>query len=337
MSKLSQRIRLWTAIVIAAAVLGGSGCGKAPDVAPANSQRAAGDGRYTIVTTCGMVTDIVRQVAGDRAEVKGLMGAAVDPHLYKPDRSGVQQLMAADVVFYVGLALEGRMTDLFAKVGRADKPVYAVTEGIDESFLREPPEFAGHYDPHLWMDVSAWSQCVAFVAEALSEYDPAGAEYYQENAAEYREQLEELDAYAKRAIGSIPKDQRVLVTAHDAFGYFGRAYELEVRSVQGLSTESEASLDDINQLVDFMTENKIRAIFVESSVPEKNIEAIVEGARHKGWELAVGGVLFSDAMGPEGSYEGTYIGMIDHNVTKIAQALGGEVPSRGWQGKLREE
>ncbi|MDA1055338.1 MAG: zinc ABC transporter substrate-binding protein [Planctomycetota bacterium] len=290
---------------------------------------------YQIVTTSGMVTDIVRQVAGDRATVTGLMGEGVDPHLYKPTRNDVKQLLGADVVFYSGLMLEGRMGDNFTSLARNGKPVYPITEEIDHEFLREPAEFAGHFDPHVWMDVSAWSQCVAFIAKALGEYDTANADFYITNAAAYREQLTGLDDYARQSIATIPQDRRVLVTAHDAFGYFGRAYVIDVRSVQGLSTESEAAVRDINNLVEFVVTNKIPAIFVESSVSEKNVRAIIEGAAQQGWDVKIGGELFSDAMGKPGSYEGTYIGMIDHNVTIITRSLGGEAPQGGLNGKLQ--
>lgn len=290
-----------------------------------------------IVTTCGMVTDIVQQVAGDDAQVTGLMGAGVDPHLYKPTRSDVQQLLAADVVFYSGLTLEGKMGDTFAKIGRSGKPVFAVTEGIEESYLREPEEFAGHTDPHVWMDVKAWSACVQFVADSLAQFDPKHATEYQQRAKAYREQLTGLNDYVRQTIQTIPEQQRVLVTAHDAFGYFSRAYGIPVRSAQGLSTESEAGLNDINALIEFIAERKLQAIFVESSVNPKNIQAIVEGVESRGANVSIGGELFSDAMGPADTYEGTYVGMIDHNATTIARALGGEAPAAGWQGKLKTE
>jgi manganese/zinc/iron transport system substrate-binding protein len=315
-----------------------SGCGapSSADAPRATAQaRSPSDGLYKVVTTCGMVTDIVQIVAGDRADVTGLMGEGVDPHLYKPTRNDVKQLTDADVIFYSGLMLEGRMGDTFARVARSGKPVYAVTEGIDESFLREPEEFAGHWDPHVWMDVSAWSQCVEFVAQALSEFDPTHASEYRERAAEYRALLEELDDYTRRVIASIPQMQRVLVTAHDAFGYFSRAYGIEVKSVQGLSTESEAGVDDVNRLVDFIVERGLQAIFIESSVSQKNIEAVIEGAAQRGSQVQIGGELFSDAMGAPGTYEGTYVGMIDHNVTTIARALGGAASAGGMLGKLR--
>lgn len=289
---------------------------------------------YQIVATCSMVTDIVQQVAGDKANVTGLMGEGVDPHLYKPTRNDVRELMGADVVFYSGLSLEGRMGDNFTSLARSGKPVYAITEEIDPDYLREPPEFEGHFDPHVWMDVSAWSECVSFVAKALGEFDTANADFYLTNAEAYRAELAKLDDYARQSIATIPPDRRVLVTAHDAFGYFARAYTIDVRSVQGLSTESEAAVQDINKLVQFMVDKKIPAIFVESSVSEKNIRAIIEGAGEQGWEVKIGGELFSDAMGKPGTYEGTYLGMIDHNVTILTRALGGEAPAGGLNGKL---
>ncbi len=319
---------------LACCLAGLSGCNGGRATAPGNAAGNAPTGKYTIVTTCGMVTDIVDQVAGDRANVVGLMGTGVDPHMHKPGRSDIDWLTKADVIFYSGLMLEGKMTDLFSKMSKEKRPVYAVTAGVDKAYLREPPEFEGHFDPHVWMDVSAWSECVAFVAETLGTYDPSSAAVYQANAERYREQLQSLEQYVRQSIQTIPADQRVLITAHDAFGYFGRAYGIEVRSVQGLSTESAAAVDDINRLVDFIVNHKITAIFVESSVSSKNIEAIIEGAAHRGWQVETGGELYSDAMGPPGSYEGTYIGMIDHNATVITRALGGDAPARGWQDKL---
>jgi manganese/zinc/iron transport system substrate-binding protein len=289
---------------------------------------------YTIVTTCGMVTDIVRTVAGEKATVNGLMGEGVDPHLYKPTRDDIAALVKADMVFYSGLMLEGRMTDAFLKVSRRGTPVFAVTELLDEKFLLEPEEFAGHTDPHVWMDVQGWMQAVQVVGRSLAEQDAPNAAYYTKNAEACIARLAELDAYAKKAMASIPPTRRVLITAHDAFNYFGRAYGIEVRGIQGISTESEAGVSDINKLVDFLVERKIPAIFVESSVSDKNIRALVEGCKSRGHAVKIGGELFSDAMGGPGTYEGTYIGMIDHNVTTIVRALGGEAPAGGFQGKL---
>lgn len=289
---------------------------------------------YTIVTTCGMVTDIVRNVAGTNAVVSGLMGEGVDPHLYKPTRDDVAKLLKADVVFYSGLMLEGRMTDTFLKIARRGTAVFAVTELLDEQYLLEPEEFKGHTDPHVWMDVRGWIEAVKVTASSLGEVDAANAASYSANSQRLIKELEELDAYAKKAVASIPEDRRVLITAHDAFNYFGRAYGIEVRGIQGISTESEAGVADINNLVDFITENKIPAVFVESSVSDKNARALIEGCQARGHAVRIGGLLYSDAMGKPGSYEGTYVGMIDHNVTTVVRALGGEAPERGFKGAL---
>ncbi|MDQ3439335.1 MAG: zinc ABC transporter substrate-binding protein [Planctomycetota bacterium] len=289
---------------------------------------------YTVVTTVGMVRDIVQRVAGDKATVSGVIGSGVDPHLYKPTRSDVAALLGADVVFYSGLMLEGKMVDTFVKLSRDGKPVFAVTETIDESLLISPPEFAGHHDPHVWMDVSKWMKGIDAVAEALAKYDPANDSTYRANAKSYLAQLAKLHEYAITSIGSIPQKQRVLITAHDAFNYFGDAYKIDVRGIQGLSTESEAGLQDLNKLVQFIVDTDVKAVFVESSVAEKNVRALIEGAKARGKSVTIGGTLFSDAMGNEGSYEGTYVGMIDHNVTTITRALGGQAPEKGMQGKL---
>jgi manganese/zinc/iron transport system substrate-binding protein len=304
-------------------------CGLPPALAPASPPR-----KHQIVTTVGMVTDIVSQVAGDRAEVRGLVASGIDPHLYKPTRNDVAALQSADAVFYSGLVLEGKMTDALVRLARNGKKVYAVTELLDEKYLLEPPEAPGHHDPHVWMDVAAWSRAVEAVAAALAEFDPEGAEHYRANAGRYQEQLARLDAYVREVIATVPERQRVLITAHDAFNYFGRAYNVKVMGVQGISTESEAGLEDIKRLVDFIVAHDVQAVFVETSVAERNVRALIEGARARGKTVRIGGTLYSDAMGPPGAYEGTYIGMIDHNATTIARALGGKAPERGLNGKL---
>ncbi len=291
------------------------------------------NGTYRIVTTTGMVADIVRRVAGERAEVVNLMGEGVDPHLYTPTRSDMAQLLEADLVFYSGLMLEGQMTDTLEQA-RQSRPVVAVTESIDKRYLLDHAEYANQPDPHVWMDVAAWSKCVEVVGDTLAEFDPEHADEYRANATAYLAQLDKLDAYVKRVIASVPEGRRVLITAHDAFGYFGRANHLKVMGIQGISTESEAGLDDINRMVKFLVDHKVGAVFVESSVSEKYVRALIEGAGSHGHTVTIGGELFSDAMGAAGTYEGTYIGMIDHNATTIARALGGEAPARGYQGKL---
>jgi manganese/zinc/iron transport system substrate-binding protein len=288
---------------------------------------------YKVTTTVGMVNDIVRNVAGDKARTTAIMGAGVDPHLYKPTRDDVAAMISSDVIFYSGLMLEGKMADTLIKVGR-NKPVYAVTELIDEKFLLEPEDFGGHYDPHVWMDPSAWAKAVEAVGKSLAEFDPKNAAEYKKNAAAYAAKCEELHAYGKKVLATVPEEARVLISSHDAFNYFGRAFNLKVMGVQGISTESEAGLQQINGLVDFIVKNNVKAVFVESSVSPKNIEALVGGVKARGKDLKIGGELFSDAMGAEGTYEGTYLGMLDHNITLVTRALGGEAPAKGLGEKL---
>jgi len=287
---------------------------------------------YKALATVGMVADIVKQVAGDKAEVTQIIGAGVDPHLYNPTRGDVAALIKSDVIFYAGLLLEGQMTDILVKISRR-RPVNAVTERLREDDLIRDAQ-SGHQDPHVWMDVSRWKLAVKVVVEALVAFDPANDDVYRRNGDRYQDQLQELDDYVRRVIATIPERQRILVTAHDAFNYLGRAYGIEVLGIQGLSTESEAGLKDINRIVDLLVNRRVPAVFVESSVSDKNVRALIEGAASRGHQVIVGGELFSDAMGAAGTYEGTYVGMIDHNATVIAQALGGRAPAGGMQGKL---
>ncbi|HMP74141.1 MAG TPA: zinc ABC transporter substrate-binding protein [Kiritimatiellia bacterium] len=289
-----------------------------------------GERPIRVVATVGMIGDLVEQVAGDRAEVVTLIGAGMDPHSYKVTRRDVARLSEADVVFYNGLLLEGRMGDVLARIGRSGKPVIAVAERLDASLRLEDPEAKGKDDPHLWMDVGLWSGALEVIAEALGAFDPVDAERYRARAREARATLLELDEAVRRAMQTIPEARRVLVTAHDAFQYFGRAYGMEVMGIQGISTESEAGLRDINRLVGVLVERGIGAVFVETSVADKNVRALVEGARARGHTVKIGGELFSDAMGLPGTYEGTYVGMMDHNATTVTRALGGTVGESGW-------
>jgi len=309
-----------------AATLALASCGPgASDAGDGAAGEASAERPFKVVSTVGMITDVVRNLVGEHAEVEGLIGEGVDPHLYKPTRGDLVKLREADIIFYNGLLLEGQLTDALEAQAAAGKPVRAVTELIVENpdyLLTEDGE-SQLADPHVWMDVGGWMKGVPVIAEALADFDPENATDYAANAAAYLEKLERLDAYAERVIATIPENQRVLVTAHDAFRYLGRAYGIEVRGIQGISTESEAGVRDLERLVDFIVENEIPAVFAESSVADKNVRALVEGARARGHEVAIGGELFSDAMGEPGTYEGTYIGMIDHNVTTIARALGG--------------
>ncbi|MDQ2105914.1 metal ABC transporter solute-binding protein, Zn/Mn family [Azospirillum isscasi] len=290
--------------------------------------------RPVIVATTGMVADLVRAVAGDRAAVEALMGEGVDPHLFKPTRSDTVRLLRADAVFISGLHLEGKMTGAFDRLRESGKPVVALGEAVPEDRLLSPPEFEGAHDPHIWMDVGMWARTLPAIRDGLTRLDPAGAETYARNAGAYGEELARLDAYARRILSSIPRKARILVTAHDAFNYLGRAYGIEVRGIQGISTESEAGLRIIEELAALLADRGVPAVFPETSVSDRNVRALVEGAGARGHPVTLGGALFSDAMGAPGSYEGTYIGMIDHNVTTIARALGGDAPAGGFQGKL---
>ena len=283
------------------------------------------EGAYSIVCTIGMIADVVRIIAADTATVEAIIGEGVDPHLYKPTRDALLKLSAADIVFYNGLLLEGKITDLLTAAASDKKPVQAVTELIGEnsSYLLADGDNDSNYDPHVWMDVQGWMQIIPVICDTLCEFAPQHAEKYANNASAYQRELEALDNYAKNVLSTIPAKQRVLVTAHDAFNYLGRAYGINVRGIQGISTESEAGLRDLENLVDFIVKKQIPAVFVESSVADKNVRALVEGAQARGHPVVIGGKLYSDAMGAPGTYSGTYIGMVDHNITTIASALGG--------------
>ena len=296
---------------------------------------------YTIVATVGMIGDITAQIVGSRAQVITLMQSGVDPHLYTPTRSDVQRLLQADVVLYVGLLLEGRMSTVLKRLEEQRAPqttsaIYGIGDRLAAQGLLPLFETNGHTDPHIWMDVSLWQLAVTEIAEALSAFDPEWQENYRTRAARYTDKLQELHRYIQEVIASIPAEQRVLVTAHDAFSYFGSAYGIRVEGIQGLSTESEAGVKRINALVSFLLENRVPAIFVESSVHDKNVRALVEGVTSRGGQVYIGGTLFSDAMGESGSYRGSYIGMLDHNATTISRALGGTAPKRGVHQRLDE-
>ncbi|MEL6105163.1 MAG: zinc ABC transporter substrate-binding protein [Planctomycetota bacterium] len=292
-------------------------------------------GQLKVVATVGMVGDLVREIGGEHVDVVQICGTGVDPHTYQPIRDDVVAIMAADLVFYCGLRLEGKMEDILRKVSK-DKPTIAVAEVIEPSLLLTPEDASGHSDPHLWNDVSLWSRCAKVVGEQLAVAIPDHASEIQSKTLAYRERLKELHAWGGEVMATIPERSRLLVTSHDAFNYFGRAYGLDVMGVQGISTESEAGLRRINELVDTLIERDVKAVFVESSVPRRNIEALVEGTQSRGHKVIVGGELFSDAMGSPGTYEGTYVGMLDHNLTTAARALGGKVDAGGFQGKLSE-
>ena len=284
---------------------------------------ADNSGRLRVAATTGMIGDAAQIIGGDRVQVTTLMGPGVDPHLYKASAGDVTSLSQADLILYNGLHLEAAMGDVLAEMD-ARSPTVAVAEAIPSDQLLAPPEFEGQYDPHVWFDVSLWSLAVERIAEALIETDPSGESVYRSNAASHLNILQQLDQYVLDQAGLIPADRRVLITAHDAFNYFGRRYGFEVRGLQGISTATEAGTADIQGLADFISDRQIPAVFIESSVPVRSIEAVQAAVRSRGFEVAIGGELFSDAMGDPDSIEGTYLGMVRHNIDTIVAGLLGE-------------
>lgn len=285
-----------------------------------SNQKSTVGGKLKVVTTTGMIYDAVRNVAGDYVEVTALMGPGVDPHLYKATQGDLQKLTDANVILYNGLHLEGKMGEVFENLSRT-KAVFAVSANIPDSLLRTVPGFENTHDPHIWFDVTLWKEAVKTISRTLQEQDTLHKEIYQKNTISYLSKLDSLHETVKQRISSITLQQRVLITAHDAFGYFGDAYAIEVRGLQGISTMSEFGVRDVSDLVTFIVDRKIKAIFVETSVSHKSIEAVIESCKEKGWNVNIGGSLYSDAMGEAGTSAGTYIGMVDANVTTIVNAL----------------
>ncbi len=289
--------------------------------------------QITVVATTGMIADTARAIGGDHVDVRALMGPGVDPHAYRQTRSDIVAMTRADLVLWHGLYLEAQMEEFFEDLGRR-RIVVAVAEALPRNLLLAHEDYDNRFDPHVWMDPDLWRHVAAEIRDALAEVDPENAAFYLASAESFLIELDTVSAYAREALASVPEDSRVLLTAHDAFNYFGQAYGFEVLGIQGISTESEAGLVRIAELVDLLVARNIRAVFVESSVSDRNIRALIEGAAARGHEVRIGGELFSDAMGEPGSYEGTYIGMIDHNVTIITRSLGGDAPERGMSGQL---
>ena len=273
-----------------------------------------------VVTTTGMIADAVLNIAGDSVEIEALMGPGVDPHLYKATQGDLKKLTNADLVLYNGLLLEGKMGEVLEKLARI-KPVIAVGQAIDASNLLGSQLYQDAYDPHIWFDIKLWQQAVNQVNLSLQELDPDNQQYYQTNTQNYLQRLDSLHEQVSNRIAEIPAKQRVLITAHDAFEYFGRAYNIEVRGLQGLSTVTEFGLKDITDLVEFIIERQIKAVFIETSISERSIKAVVEGCKKRGHLVTIGGSIYSDAMGAKGTPEGTYIGMIHANVQTITNAL----------------
>ncbi|GGW56553.1 manganese/zinc/iron transport system substrate-binding protein [Winogradskyella epiphytica] len=279
------------------------------------------NGKLNIVTTTTIITDLVKNIAGDSINLQGLMGSGVDPHLYKASEGDVSKLVKADIIFYNGLHLEGKLVDVFEKMGSQTKTPVALGEALDKSTLIGSEYFASNYDPHVWFNIEYYKQFAQEVSKVLSENDPKNATVYQTNTINYLTKLDELQKKIKAKIETLPEDKRILVTAHDAFNYFGKAFGFEVVGLQGLSTATEAGVQDVQNLSDFIIEKKIKAIFIESSVPQRTIEALQAAVKSKGHDVEIGGTLYSDALGNAGTVEGTYIGMFEHNVNTIVNAL----------------
>ena len=310
---MKTRWRMAAAVLAATAACGCDGG------APATT-----DGRPTVVATTTIVADLVRQVAGDRADVVSLMGAGVDPHLYKASAGDVRRMSGADAIVYNGLHLEGKMSELLDKVNARGGRTLAVASCLPDDDLITAGGFSGIHDPHIWFDVDLWSRTVPCVVELLAEVDPANAGAYRRTGAEYTVELGALHAWVRDRVATVPERQRVLVTAHDAFGYFGRAYGFEVRGLLGVSTASEAGTGDVQDLADFIVDRAIPAVFVETSVPPRYVQALREAVLARGAEVALGGSLYSDALGDPSGEAATFVGTVHANVRTIVTALGGD-------------
>ena len=311
--KVKQSLLLALSLVIMIFAL--VGCSK--DTAQEGSKK------LQVVATTTMLTDLVKEIGGDHVTVQGLMGPGVDPHLYQASAGDVTAMSKADVVVYNGVHLEGKMGSIFDNLTKQNKATIRVSDAIDPATLLDFDEENGvkTKDPHIWFDVANWKLAAKAVYEGLSKADPAHKDDFKKRYDAYLTKLDETDAYIKAQAASIPQESRVLVTAHDAFQYFARAYGFEVKGLQGVSTATEAGTQDMNNLVQFIVDHKIKAIFVESSVPHKTIEAVQEACKAKGWNVTIGGELYSDSLGSEGTEGGTYIGMVKANIDTIVKAL----------------
>jgi manganese/zinc/iron transport system substrate-binding protein len=308
---MTKALRLWLALVLAVVL---SACGPASD-GPA-------DGTIEAVATTGMVADAVERVGGERVSVSALMGPGIDPHLYRASEGDLRRLEGADAIFYNGLHLEAKMADVLAEIGEQGRVVSAVAEAIPTSRLRAVSET--QYDPHVWFDVRLWKLAVGAVRDTLVELDPQRSEEYRANADAYLRELDTLHAHVLEQAARVPAELRVVITAHDAFEYFGAAYGFDVRGLQGISTAAEAGTRDVAELADFIVERQIPVLFVETSVSPRTIQAVRAAVRSRGFDVRIGGSLFSDAMGDDGTPEGTYPGMVRHNVDTIVAGLLGE-------------
>lgn len=292
-----------------------SGCAGQPGGADSSN------GKLKVIATTTMLADLAKEIGGEHVDASGLMGPGIDPHLYQASAGDVTKLQEADVVLYNGLHLEGKMGDIFASLEGQGRDIICIEKGLDASSLLEAEDNPQIHDPHIWFDVSLWKKAAEYTADRLSEIDPSHAEEYAANLERYSRSLDELDGYIRSRIKELPQQQRVLVTAHDAFRYFGAAYEFDVKGLQGISTEAEAGTADVSSLADFIAQNRIKAIFVESSVPPKNIEALKEAVKARGFSVEIGGELYSDSLGDKASGHDTYILTLRANIDTIVDAL----------------
>lgn len=279
------------------------------------------NGKLNVVTTTSMITDLVKNIGGEHINVQGLMGSGVDPHLYKASEGDVSKLVNADIIFYNGLHLEGKLVEVFEKMGNKTKTPIELGSVLDKSKLIGSDYFASNYDPHVWFNIAFFKQFAKKVTAVLSEKNPENAVNFSNNEKLFIQKLENLEQKVLATIETLPKEKRILVTAHDAFNYFGKNYGFNVVGLQGLSTATEAGVQDVQKLAAFIIENKVKAIFVESSVPKRTIEALQAAVKSKDHDVVIGGTLFSDALGNAGTVEGTYVGMFEYNVNTIVNAL----------------
>lgn len=287
-----------------------------------DSQSDEKDSTFNIVTTTSMITDLVKNIGGDKVEVQGLMGAGVDPHLYKASEGDVSKLSKADIIFYNGLHLEGKLVDVFERMKKQNINAIAISDALNpEKDLISSKLFESNYDPHIWFNIGHWEVISLFVANKLSEALPEHKEEFQANAQKYLQELKNLWMEVDAEIATLTKDQRRLVTAHDAFNYFGKAFDFDVVGLQGLSTATEAGVQDVQKTSAYIIEHKVKAVFIESSVPQRTVEALKAAVNSRNHEVVIGGTLYSDALGNAGTEEGTYIGMFRYNVKTIVDAL----------------
>lgn len=285
-----------------------------------NKKQSSSQDKALVVCTTGMIADVVKQIAGDKVEVVSLMGPGVDPHLYRPSQGDVEVLNRADLILYNGLHLESKMLSLFNHLSQK-KSVLAVSNDLPKDQLLRPEDYEGLYDPHIWFDLNLWEQVISTLSTALIDLQPSDKEFFLSQQSLYMTRFLAVKQETLAYVEQLKQHQRVLVTAHDAFNYFGQFYGFEVKALQGISTQSEAGIDDVQVLVDFIVERKIPAIFVESSISKRHIQAVQAAVKAKGWAVEIGGELFSDALGDKESEAATYLGMVKHNVAQIVDAL----------------